>query len=417
MNDKIIEQMKNMKRRILYIEPFSGVSGDMFAGVLLSLLEDRKIVFDALKSLSIHSHFSASLKSVVKHGIKAEKFNVELTSHTGNQHGRTLPEIIDVINSGKKISAEARELAIRIFKRLAEVEAKIHSSEIEKIHFHEVGAIDSIVDIVTSSIAFCLIKPDVVISRPVALGNGEINSAHGILPVPAPATAELLKNIPVDYTNVESELTTPTGAAIIAEIVNQWESVVYGKMTLCGYGAGTKDLPGRPNVLRVSLLEQDVDSFSDDTVAIIETNIDDMPGEFLSHIGPGLFDKGCFDYAIIPATMKKNRQGFILQVICSLEKLDAISEYILKNTSTIGIRYRIEQRKVLSRKSIKVDTSCGEVRVKLALDKNSILLKFKPELDDVSEIAKKYNLGFQQIYSAIFVEISDKLKIGTKPSA
>jgi uncharacterized protein (TIGR00299 family) protein len=409
--------MKNMKRRILYIEPFSGVSGDMFAGVLLSLLEDRKIVFDALKSLSIHSHFSASLKSVVKHGIKAEKFNVELTSHTGNQHGRTLPEIIDVINSGKKISAEARELAIRIFKRLAEVEAKIHSSEIEKIHFHEVGAIDSIVDIVTSSIAFCLIKPDVVISRPVALGNGEINSAHGILPVPAPATAELLKNIPVDYTNVESELTTPTGAAIIAEIVNQWESVVSGKMTLCGYGAGTKDLPGRPNVLRVSLLEQDVDSFSVDTVAIIETNIDDMPGEFLSHIGPGLFDKGCFDYAIIPATMKKNRQGFILQVICSLEKLDAISEYILKNTSTIGIRYRIEQRKVLSRKSIKVDTSCGEVRVKLALDKNSVLLKFKPELDDVSEIAKKYNLGFQQIYSAILVEISDKLKIGTKPSA
>ncbi len=400
-----------MRKRILYIEPFFGVSGDMFAGALLSLLEDKKIVFDALESLSIHSHFSVSLNSVVKHGINAAKFSVELTSDAGNEHGRTLLEIIDVINSGKKISTEARELAIRIFKRLAEAEAKVHGLGIEKVHFHEVGAIDSIVDIVTASIAFCLIKPDVVISRPVALGNGKIDSAHGILPVPAPATAELLKNIPVDFTNIEGELTTPTGAAIIAEIVSQWNSVVSGKMILCGYGAGTKDLPDGPNVLRLSLLEQDADSFLNDNVAVIETNIDDMPGEFLSHIVPELFEKGCFDYAIIPASMKKNRQGFILQVICVPEKLDDISEYILKNTSTMGIRYRIEQRKVLSRKSMKVDTSYGEVRVKLAYDKNSVFLKFKPELEDVSKIAKKYSLGFQQIYSAIVVEISDKLKI------
>ena len=403
-----------MGRKILYIEPFSGASGDMFAGAFLSLLEDRKIVFNALKSLSIRSHFLASLKSVVKHGIKAEKFNVELTPCAGSEHGRTLSEIIDIINSGKKISAEARDLAVRIFKRLTEAESKVHGSCIEKVHFHEVGAIDSIVDIVTASIAFCLIKPDVVISRPVALGNGKINSAHGVLPVPAPATAELLKNIPVDCTNVEGELTTPTGAAIIAEVVDRWNSAVSGKMILCGYGAGTRDLPDRPNVLRVSLMEQDVNRFFDDTVVVIETSIDDMPGEFLSHIVPELLEMGCFDYAIIPATMKKNRQGFVLQVICPPEKLNAISEYILKNTSTIGVRYRIEQRKILKRKSIKVGTSYGEVCVKLAFDENDTLLKFKPELDDVSEIAEKHSLGFQQIYSAIFVEISDRLLINKK---
>lgn len=403
-----------MGRKILYIEPFSGVSGDMFAGAFLSLLENREIVFDGLKSLSIRSHFLASLKSVVKHGIKAEKFKVELTPCAGNEHGRTLSEIIDIINSGKKISAEARDLAIRIFKRLAEAEAKVHDSRVDKVHFHEIGAIDSIVDIVSTSFAFCLIKPDVVISRPVALGTGKIESTHGILPVPAPATAELLKNIPVDYTNVEGELTTPTGGAIITEIVNQWNTAMFGKIILCGYGAGTKDLPDRPNVLRLSLLEQNANSFLDDTVAIIETNIDDMPGEFLSHLSHGLFKMGCFDYAIIPATMKKSRTGFILQVICPPEKLNAISEYILKNTSTIGVRYRIEQRKILKRKSIKIDTSYGKICVKLVFDENDTLLKFKPELDDVSKIARKHTIGFQQIYSVIFAEISNSLLINKK---
>lgn len=398
-----------MGKKILYIEPFSGVSGDMFAGALLGMIEDKKIVFERLKSLSIASEFSASLNGVIKHGIKAEKFNVELTSKARDVHGRTLSEIIDIINSGEKISSEAKELAIHIFKRLAEAEAKVHGSDIEKVHFHEAGAIDSIVDIVTSSIALCLIRPDVVISRPVALGKGKINSSHGILPVPAPATAELLKNIPVDYSNVEEELTTPTGAAIITEIVNQWNSTVSGKMTLSGYGAGTKDLPDRPNVLRVSLLEKDIDSFSSDTVTVIETNIDDMPGEFFSHIGQGLFEIGCFDYAVIPATMKKDRQGFILQVICLPEKLNVVSEYILKNTSTIGVRYRYEQRKILNRKIIKINTSFGEIKVKLAFDENNGLFKFKPELDDISEIAKKHNMGFQQVYSAVFAEISNKL--------
>lgn len=398
-----------MKRRILYIEPFSGASGDMFAGALLSLLEDRKIVFDALKSLSIRSQFSVSLNNIVKHGIKAEKFNVELTRGAGNKYGRMLSEIVEIINSGEKISLEARKLAVRIFERIAEAEAKVHGSSVEKIHFHEIGAIDSIVDIVTACIALCLIKPDVVISQPIVLGKGTVSSKHGILPVPAPATVELLKNIPVEYTDINEELTTPTGAAIIAEIVNEWNGTVSGKMILCGYGAGTKELPDRPNVLRISLLEQKSGSVLDDAVAVIETNIDDMPGEFLSHIWQGLLETGCLDYAVIPVTMKKNRQGFILQVICLPEKLNVITEYILKNTSTIGVRYRIEHRKVLNRKSIKVNTSYGEVRVKLAYDENNVLLKVKPEIDDVSELAKKSNLGFQQIYSAILAEISDKL--------
>lgn len=399
-------------KRILYIEPFSGISGDMFVGALLDLMPNRDELFEKIMLLRTHPGFHLSANKVSKNAITALKFDVNLNEehhHSDHYHGCSLQEIYAIIDSAQRLDYEIKELAKKIFFRLAQAESKIHGMETDHVHFHEVGAVDSIVDIVFSALLIKELKIDEVISSPPVLGSGTINTMHGILPVPAPATAEILKGSPITHTDIKGELTTPTGAAILTEIVTKWGVPSSGKISAIGYGAGSRNYPNQANVLRVSIIEEDSKKYDDDRVVIIETNIDDMPGEFLGHISNGLFKLGVLDYAVIPATMKKGRQGFIIQVICPVNLTDMVSDYILKNTTTLGVRYRTENRKVLERKSLVVSTSYGDVRVKISGNKEDGTFKVKPEMDDVSRIIEERELVFSKTYSEICKEISSKI--------
>ncbi len=399
-------------KKILYIEPFSGISGDMFVGALLDLMPDYRGFFEKIMSLKASHGFSVSANKVSKNGITALKFDVnvneDLHDH-GHHHGCSLGEIFSIIDSAQKIPQNTKDLARRIFLRLAEAESRIHGMETNNVHFHEVGAVDSIVDIVFASLLITHLNVDEIVSSPPAAGSGTINTMHGILPVPAPATSEILKGIPLSSSNVKGELTTPTGAAILAETVNRWSAPEGCRIVAVGYGAGSRSYPTQANVLRVSILEEISEDYSCDKIAVIETNIDDMPGEFLGHISSALFKLGILDWAVIPATMKKGRQGYIIQIICPVDLTDTISDYLLKNTTTLGVRYRVENRRVSERKTSVVSTSYGEVRVKISGTKGEANYKVKPEMDDISKIVEAKSLDFAKTYLEIYREILSKV--------
>lgn len=380
--------------RTLHIEPFSGIAGDMFVAALLDLGADVPAFWDSLNSLPIREEFDARLETVQRSGIQARRFIVETHCHDhhshshGHSHGRRLDEIEAIISGASSITVKARDLSLAIFRNLAKAESKVHGKAIEHVHFHEVGAVDAIVDIVGASIAYDLLAVGSTTSEPPSLGGGTVKTAHGVLPVPAPATMELLTGLPSRRGPVEVELTTPTGAAILRTIVGAW-TAPDGSVLSVGYGAGSKEFPSTPNVLRCSIMDAGgASDFLDDEVAVVECNLDDASGESLSHLGPKLFEIGALDYAVIPATMKKSRMGMIVQVIAPTSKRDAILDALLKETTTFGARWRIERRKVLRRRQIELETALGPVPVKVGLDAAGRVIKAKPEADVVSRLAR-----------------------------
>ncbi|MCP4179074.1 MAG: nickel pincer cofactor biosynthesis protein LarC [bacterium] len=380
---------------ILYIEPNSGIAGDMFTAAIIDLLPNKSLFFNALNSLPINNDFEIEIEKTSRNGITANLFKV--ITNSKDIHGRTLHDIQEIINRATDITESAKILAINIFKRLAKAEAKIHSSQINTVHFHEVGAIDAIVDICAASIAIDIIKPAKVISLSSVFGNGTIKSAHGIIPIPSPATLEILKNIPVRHTNIPYELTTPTGAAILAEITDEWNSNFEGICNKTGYGAGTRVLQETANLLRISTYHTANESNRKNDIAVIECNMDDMPGEQLSFLGPELLKNNALDYSVIPATMKKNRHGFILQILCRPIYIDKISELVLKNTTTLGLRYRIEKRYCLQRKTREINTNYGKIKVKFAFTNEGKLIKYKSEQDDIITILKNTSDNYLEV--------------------
>ncbi|SVD46165.1 uncharacterized protein METZ01_LOCUS399019, partial [marine metagenome] len=277
--------------------------------------------------------------------------------------------------------------SIEIFLRLANAEAKVHGTTIDKIHFHEVGAIDSIIDIVGGSLCMFLLNVDYVISSPINTGEGVVKCEHGNLPIPAPATIELLKGIPCYSKGVKKELTTPTGAAFIGHYANKFGSMPDMKVTFIGYGAGEAEIKDMPNLLRV-VTGESLSSFQDQSMKVIETNIDDMNPEFYEHVIDRLFKIGAADAFFSPVHMKKNRIGFLLSVIVSNEFFDTIVNIILSETSTLGIRYYDVNRIVLPRKRKLVKTQFGKVYVKIG-ESSGKVLTVSPEYDDCKKISLK----------------------------
>lgn len=384
--------------KILYLQPDSGASGDMFSAALISLMKNEKEHLKKLNLLKIDEGFSVACKVVQKGGISAVKFCVtEPSASSHHKHGRTFQEIKTIIENFDKIDNASKTLAVKIFHKLAEAEAKIHGTTTNLVHFHEVGAVDAIVDIVSAAILVTELKPDKIISSPLNLGSGSIKSAHGVLPVPAPATAEIIKNIPSRFSEINGELTTPTGAAILAVIVDEWTTSLTGKIKTIGYGAGSKDFKEIPNVLRAMLIESDLEE--KDEIAVIECNIDDMPPEHLTIITQNIINEGALDYTIIPAVMKKNRSGFIIQVLAKRERLNSISKLLLTQTTTIGIRYRFEKRIVLKREIKNIDTPFGQIKAKFTYDENGKLLRIKPEQDSIMLLTSNEN--YLQIHTKI----------------
>lgn len=379
----------------------------------LDVAPEIDVLRETLKSLPVNEKWSIDLETVKRHSISAGLFKVEVKEdhhhHHGHLHGRSLQEINEIIMGAEKLADTVKKRACAVFAKLADAESKVHGSDMESVHFHEVGAVDAIIDIVSCCLIIDSLQIDNIISSPVALGKGSIKSAHGVLPVPVPATLNLLVGIPVIHTGIPFELATPTGSALLAELVDEWQESPCGKLVCSSYGAGTRDLKERAGVIRVSIYEGDtiVDLLSD-RIGVIECNLDDMPGEAFSWISPRLLELGALDYSIIPAQMKKNRPGILLQVLCKHDEIAKFADFLLKETSTLGVRHRIDNRIKLNREILKIETPWGEAVVKVASDAHGKKIKSKPEYENCAELAATNNFSYLEMQAKLMSFIADK---------
>jgi len=455
--------------RIAYLDCFSGISGDMFLGALVDAGVPAKLLGDTVAALDLRARLEIS--RVVRGGIAATKVDVyahgekdlprevfweqqakhshahshdhghdhsyedhshehshehsgsrgthhehdTLTTHTGapaphsheHQHGRGLSEIRKIIQKAA-ISATAKATAIRIFEALAAAEAEIHNSSVEQVHFHEVGAVDALVDIVCASVGAEALAVDQWICSPVNVGGGTVKCAHGTLPVPAPATVKLLQGAPVYSSGPQVELVTPTGAAIVKTLTTRFAPFPAMNIEKAGYGAGSREFPQHPNLLRLTIGEAVAQTgarpseatvsngVTTDEIAVLEANLDDLSPQVLAYAMERLLTDGALDVFSVPVQMKKNRPGALLTVLAKPEDADRLTKLMFKETSTLGVRRRNEQRQILSRRWETVDTSWGPVRIKIA-NMNGTISNYAPEFEDCRALAEAHHVPLKKI--------------------
>jgi uncharacterized protein (TIGR00299 family) protein len=368
-----------------YLDAFSGISGDMTVGALADGGADRDAIAAAIHSLQAGAE--VSFESVKRQGIGATKFRVKVEEMKKHRH---LSHIVKMIEAAE-ISARARRDAIAIFQRLGEAEAKTHQVSIERVHFHEVGAADSIADIVGAAVAFDSLGVDEVFCSAVNVGSGTVDTEHGVLPVPAPATARLLENAPVYARGPAMELTTPTGAAIAATLVKSFGALPPLRIARTGYGAGDRDFPGQANVLRV-ILGEPTGASEAQTVSVIEANIDDSNPQVLAYASERLMETGALDVTLQPIMMKKGRSGTLLRAIARPEDREALAQLIFQETSTLGLRIYSAERRVQARAWIEVVTPYGKIRVKVSGDG-----AYAPEYEDCRKLALETGAPLKQV--------------------
>jgi uncharacterized protein (TIGR00299 family) protein len=421
--------------RIAYLDCFSGISGDMFLGALLDigvpaqLFERTVAALDTGAQLKIsrvdRSGISASKIDVLVNGEKDVPREVYWEQHAhlhehshgrhdhehahgpadsragaprSHDHGRSLSEIKRII-ARAQISAGAKATATRIFDALGQAEAKIHNSDIETIHFHEVGAVDAMVDIVCAAVGAEELAVDEWVCSPLNVGGGTVKCAHGTFPVPAPATIKLLEGAPVYSSGLNVELVTPTGAAIVKTLVNRFSSFPEMRLARAGYGAGSRDFPGHANVLRVTVGESVAhkpDRGTEETISVLEANLDDLNPQVFGYVLDRLLEEGALDVFGVPVQMKKNRPGTLLTVLCHPEDSSRLSQLIFAETTTLGIRRRQERREVLDRRWVTVETRWGSVRMKIA-GMNGDITNYAPEYEDCRKIATDHRLPLKQV--------------------
>lgn len=368
-----------------YLDAFSGISGDMTVGALADAGADRNAIAAAIHSL--HAGATISFEDVKRQGIGATKFRVAVEETTKHRH---LAQIVRMIESAE-ISAHARRDAIAIFTRLGEAEAKTHRVPIEKVHFHEVGAADSIADIVGAAVGFDSLGVEEVVCSAVNVGSGTVDTEHGVLPVPAPATARLLENAPVYARGPAMELTTPTGAAIAATLAKSFGALPPLKIARTGYGAGDRDFPGQANVLRIIVGETSGASEAQ-SVAVIEANIDDCNPQVLAYASERLMGAGALDVTMQPIVMKKGRAGTLLRALARPEEREAIAQIVFNETSTLGLRIYPAERRVQFRSWTEVATRYGKIRVKISGDG-----AYAPEYEDCRKLALESGAPLKQV--------------------
>ncbi len=374
--------------KILYFDCFSGVSGDMTLAALLDLGLPLEKLREELKKLTLEN-YSLEVHPGSRSGIAALGLEVKVGPREENH--RHFSQIREMILKSL-LAPEVKEVSLAIFQRLAEAEARVHKKTVEEVHFHEVGAVDSIVDIVGTAIGLQHFKPQKIYTSELPVGRGFVQCQHGRLPLPAPATVEVLKGYPVKSVPVEGELVTPTGAAIVAALsskVSPFPSMIVEKI---GYGMGKKEFPDRPNLLRLVLGEVSEDYLTDRAV-VLESNLDDMNPEFYDYLMERLFQKGALDVALSPLQMKKNRPGTLLRVIAEEKDAEALSELILRESTTLGVRSFSVDRKKLPREVREVETRYGKIRVKVSGE-----VRFQPEYDDCRRIAREKGIPIQEVY-------------------
>ena len=386
--------------KIIYFDCFSGISGDMIIGSLLDLGLEFKFLEKELKKLNLKDYTIEAVK-VVKNGISATKFNVIEKYHEHNHHHdvRNLNEINKIIKNSK-LKINIKTSIKKIFQKIAAAEAKVHNKPIDKVHFHEIGAIDTIIDIAGAVIGFDKLGIKKIYCSKLNVGTGFVEFSHGKWPVPAPATAEMLKGFPIYSNNVEFELVTPTGAAVITALACSFGGMPTIHLEKIGCGAGAKDLQ-HPNVLRAFYGESDEDFEKfDDKIVVMETNIDNMNPEIFPYVIERLMESGALDAYLTPITMKKNRIGIKITALCNKNDIDKLSKIIFEETATLGIRIFPASRKKLEREIKTIKTKYGNVRIKIS-KLNGKIKNITPEYEDCVKIARKFKIPLRMVYEEI----------------
>ena len=387
--------------KTLYFDCSSGISGNMTLGALTEIIGDENFLIEELKKLNVDGyHIEISKK--VKNGITGTYVDVILEhSHHHEHHAeehhhhehRNLDDVNKIIDNSL-LDENVKDLSKRIFLRVAKAESKVHNKPLNEVHFHEVGAIDSIVDIVGIAILINKINPDKIISSVVNDGHGFIECAHGTMSVPVPATSEIFasSNVKFRQIDIDTELVTPTGAAIIAELADEFTYLPQMVTEKIGWGSGSKDLK-IPNMLKVYYGEMEKPN---EDIVVMETNIDDCGSEILGFTQELLFQKGALDVFFTPIYMKKNRPAYRITVVCKKEDMKELQKIIFRETTTIGIRYRYEYRTVLKRKLDEIDTEYGKIKVKKVENDGESYVY--PEYESVKEVAIKNNIPLKELY-------------------
>jgi len=371
--------------KICYLDAFSGISGDMTVGALVDAGADAAAVARMLHTLGTGAAFR--FEKTARRGIAATKFHVDAGESKQHRH---LHNILDLI-AHSALSGRAKENARAVFQQLAEAEAKVHGIPVEKVHFHEVGAVDSICDIAGACAAFDLLGVEIIHCSPLNVGSGTVNTEHGVLPIPAPATAELLSGKPIYARGPCVELTTPTGAAIASTLAVDFGSLPPMRITSTGYGAGSKDFPEHANVLRV-LIGDSSGAEEATTVAVLEANIDDASPQVLGYAMERLLEAGALDVTLESVLMKKNRPGSLLRVIGKPEDREVFANLIFAETTTLGLRIYSAERRVKARHIAEVETPHGRVRIKVSEDGS-----FAPEYEDCRKLARASGVPLKEI--------------------
>ena len=383
--------------RVAHFDCFSGISGDMVLGALIDAGVSADAIRSALDSLGLP--ITLEIERVKRCGFAATKVNVIAADQ---ESYRFLPDVEAIIAAGN-LTAKQRDLAGRIFRKVAVAEAAVHAMPLERVHFHEVGALDSIADIVGAAVGLDLLGVEAFTSSPVPTGSGTVKCAHGLMPVPTPATAELLKGVPLAASTIKAELTTPTGAAILTEIVKEYTASPAMTIERIGHGAGTKDFLEQPNVLRLFVgvgatpraAEEEAD-----TVMVLETNLDDVAPEMIGFCTERLFAAGALDVFVSQGQMKKGRPGLLVSVICDRAKVSELEAVLFRETATFGVRRYPAERSKLRRETIEVETPWGPVKAKRGWRDDGFEV-VTPEYEDCARLARELGIPLRDVYAAV----------------
>jgi pyridinium-3,5-bisthiocarboxylic acid mononucleotide nickel chelatase len=384
-----------------YFDCFSGISGDMMLGALVDVGADIVQIEAELRRLPV-SGWKISAEKVKRGGLAATRVLVETSEH---HHHRSLSTILNLIQQAG-LAPRVVERASSIFTRLGEAEARMHGVPIERVHFHEVGAVDAIVDIVGTSVGFESLAIDECVCSRLNVGGGMVKAAHGNLPVPAPATAELLRGAPTYSNGILHELVTPTGAAIVRTLASSFGTQPAMSVSAIGYGAGATELAEQPNVLRIMIGEsatQEKGALQEGTIVVLEANVDDMNPQLYGYFAERALEAGALDVFSTSIQMKKNRPGQLVTVLCDAAKTHDLTELILRETTTIGVRHSTAGRHTLQRESISVKTPLGSIAVKVAR-LNGKILNAVPEYEECRKFAMEHSLPLKEVIGRVMFE-------------
>jgi uncharacterized protein (TIGR00299 family) protein len=382
--------------RTLYFDCFAGISGDMTLGALVGAGADADALVAQLGSLGVGG-FKVNFERVDRSGLSAVRAVVEVEE---TKHHRHLSDILRIIE-GAGLSESVKGRAAAVFRKLAEAEARVHDLPVEKIHFHEVGALDAIVDVVGACVGFELLGVERFVCSPLHVGSGTVEMAHGRFPVPPPAVAELLRGAPVYSTEVKGELVTPTGAAIVSTLCDEYGPLPRMRVEATGYGAGSRDYEKFPNVLRVLVGESEEvgGEAGTERLLMVETNIDDLSPQIVGHLMELALARGALDCFFTPAQMKKNRPGVLVSILCRPRDRETFASLLFEETTTLGVRFYEVERQALERESVSVETEFGPVRVKVAR-RGGRVVGGTPEYEDCRAAAERAGAPLRKVEEA-----------------